>query len=174
MRNRGRLGHVIVAHQDEHATILGTAGHVGVAEHVAATVDARSLAVPDAEHAVILALAAHLGLLRTPQGGGGDVLVEPGLEFYVERFEEAFRPAELLIQSTQRRTAIAGHISSRVQACPLVALLLHHGDTNKRLGAGEENPFLGEVEPVFQAYVCKLHGASSLESFLSGGSVRLN
>ena len=39
-------------------------------------VDARALAVPHAEHAVVFALAAQLGLLRAPERGGGEVLVD--------------------------------------------------------------------------------------------------
>ena len=48
---------VVVAHQGEHAAVLGGAGVVGVAEHVAGAVEAGALAVPHAEHAVVLALA---------------------------------------------------------------------------------------------------------------------
>ena len=55
---------------------LRRAGEIGVAEHVAGAVDAGPLAVPDAEHAIELAFAAQLGLLRAPQRGGGEVLVE--------------------------------------------------------------------------------------------------
>ena len=71
---------MVVAHQGEHAAVLRGAGEIGVAEDVAGAVDARALAVPHAEHAVVLALAAQLGLLRAPDRGGGEVLVEAGLE----------------------------------------------------------------------------------------------
>ena len=80
MRGGGGFGGVVVAHQRQHAAMLRGAGEVGVAEDVAGAVDARALAVPDAEHAVVLALAAQLGLLRAPERGGGEVLVEAGLE----------------------------------------------------------------------------------------------
>jgi hypothetical protein len=71
---------VVVAHQGQHAAMRRGAGQVGVAEHVAGPVDARPLAVPDAEHAVVLAFAAQFGLLRAPAGCRGQFLVEPGLE----------------------------------------------------------------------------------------------
>ena len=71
---------MVVAHQRQHAAMLGGAGEIGVAEHVAGAVDARALAVPEPEHAVVLALAAQLGLLRAPERGGGEVLVDAGLE----------------------------------------------------------------------------------------------
>ena len=56
-------------------------------KRVAGAVDARPLAVPDAEHAVVLAFAEKLGLLRAPQRGGGKVLVDGGLELDVARGE---------------------------------------------------------------------------------------
>ena len=46
------------------------AGHVGVLEDVGAAVDARALAVPDAEHAVeLLRLRIEVELLRAPDRG---------------------------------------------------------------------------------------------------------
>ena len=66
MRGGGGFRGVVVAHQREHAAVLGRAGEVGVAEHVAGAVDARALAVPHAEHAIARAFAAQLGLLRAP------------------------------------------------------------------------------------------------------------
>ena len=66
VRGGGGFRGVVVAHQREHAAVLGGAGEIGVAEHVAGAVDARTLAVPEAEHAIELALAAQFGLLRAP------------------------------------------------------------------------------------------------------------
>ena len=59
---RGRaLGDVVVAGERDHAAVLRGAGHVGVLEDVGAAVDARALAVPDAEHAVELLRLAGRG-----------------------------------------------------------------------------------------------------------------
>ena len=80
MRGGGRLRGVVVAHQRQHAAVLRGAGEIGVAEHVAAAVDAGALAVPHAEHAVVFALAAQFRLLRAPHRGGGELLVDAGLE----------------------------------------------------------------------------------------------
>ncbi len=89
---------MVVAHQGEHAAMLRGAGGVGVAEHVAGAVDARPFAVPHAEHAVVLAFAAQLGLLRAPQRGGGEVLVEAGLEHDVVGLEHALGALELIVE----------------------------------------------------------------------------
>ena len=85
VRGGGGFRRVVVAHQRQHAAVLRGAGEIGVAEHVAAAVDAGALAVPHAEHAVVLALAAQLGLLRAPDRGGGELLVDAGLEHDVGR-----------------------------------------------------------------------------------------
>ena len=120
---------MVVAHQREHAAVLRGAGEIGVAEHVAGAVDARALAVPHAEHAVVLALAAQLGLLRAPERGRGEVLVEAGLEQDVVRCRaQLLRAHELLVEPAERRAAIAGDVAGGVEAGAAVALLLHQAE----------------------------------------------
>ena len=76
---RGFRG-VVVTHQRQHAAMLCGAGQIGMAEHVAGAVDAGALAVPHGKHAIELALAAQLGLLRAPDRGRGEVLVDAALK----------------------------------------------------------------------------------------------
>ena len=118
---------MVVAHQGDHAAVLRGAGEIGVAEHVAGAVDARALAVPHAEHAVVFALAAQLGLLRAPDRGGGEVLVQAGLEQDVVLVERGFGPHELLVEPAERRAAIARDVAGGIEPGELVALLLHQG-----------------------------------------------
>ena len=75
--------------QHEHAAKRRGAGEIGVAEGVAGAIDPRPLAVPHAEHAVVAALAVQPGLLRAPQRGRGEVLVDARLEHDVVLLEEA-------------------------------------------------------------------------------------
>ena len=107
---------MVVAHQREHAAVLGGAGEIGVAEDVAGAIDARTLAVPHAEDAIELALAAQLGLLRAPQRGGGELFVDAGLELDVLRGEEAPGAHHLLVEAAERRAAITGDIARGVEA----------------------------------------------------------
>jgi hypothetical protein len=74
-------------------------GEVGVLEDVGTAVDPRPLAVPDAEHAVVLVVGlVELELLRAPQRGGGELLVDAGLEHHVVgRQVFARRPQRLVI-----------------------------------------------------------------------------
>ena len=83
---------MIVAGNGQHAAMVRGARHVGMAEHVARAVNARPLAIPDAEHAIEAAFAAHLRLLRAPQRGGRQVLVEARLELDVAWFEQRTAP----------------------------------------------------------------------------------
>ena len=93
--------------QHEHAAERRGAGEVAVAERVAGAIDARALAVPHAEHAVVAALAVQLGLLRAPQRGRGEVLVDRRLDHDVVLVEKAPGGGELLVEAAERRAAIA-------------------------------------------------------------------
>src|SRR5665213_1155755 len=125
MRGGGGFGGVVVAHQRQHAAVLGSAGEIGVAEYVARTIDARTFAVPKPEHAIEFALAAQLGLLRAPERGGGEFLVEAGLELDVGGAERARGADELLVETAERRAAITGEIAGGVDTGGAVARLLH-------------------------------------------------
>ena len=116
---------MVVAHQRQHTAVFGRAGEVGVAEHVAGAVDAGPLAVPDAEDAVVFALAAQLRLLRAPQRRCRQFLVDAGLEDDVVGVEQRRDPHELLVETAERRAAVAGDVAGGVEAGAAVALLLH-------------------------------------------------
>ena len=83
-------------------------GEIGVAEHVAGAVDARALAVPEAENAVEAALAAHLGLLRAPDRGRRQLLVEARLKWMSLASRRLLARMKLMIEAAERRAAIAG------------------------------------------------------------------
>src|SRR5690349_9710276 len=93
-------------------------------EHIAAAVDAWTLAVPHGEHAVDLGAAVEVDLLRAPDGRRREVLVEPGLEHDVGPLEERARLPQRLVECAERRAAIAGDEAARVEPCELVALAL--------------------------------------------------
>src|SRR5215472_12190357 len=174
-RGRGFRG-VVVTHERQHAAMLGRAGEIGVAEDVAGAVDAWPFAVPEAEHAVELALPAQLGLLRAPDRGGRDILVEAGLKADVVFVERALRADELLVEGAERRAAIAGDIARGVEAGAAVALLLHQAETHERLEAGDENPALGEVvfvveRDLVERHRTSLHGQCALATERAPGTL---
>ncbi len=159
VRGGGGFGGVVVAHQREHAAVPRGAGEIGVAEDVAGAVDARSLAVPEPEHAVEPALPAQFGLLRAPERGRGDVLVEPGLEPDVVSVEGALRAHELQVQRAERGAAIAGDVAGGVEAGAAVELLLHQAEAHDGLEAGDEDAALGEIILVVEGDVIERHRA---------------
>ena len=139
---------MIVAHEGQHAAQRRGSRQIGVAEHVAAAVDARTLAVPEAEHAVETALAAHLGLLRAPDAGRRQFLVEAGFEVDVVRLEQLGESHELQVEPAHRRAAIARDEAAGVVAGAPVALLLRNQQSGDRLRAIQQHGGFAEVEPV--------------------------
>src|SRR3977135_3694486 len=139
--------------------MLRGAGEIGVAEDVSGAVDARPFTVPEPEHAIELALAAQLGLLRAPDRGGGDVLVDTGLEQDVVFVERALGANELQVEGAERRSAIARHITRGVEAGTAVALLLHQTEAHDGLKAGDEDPALGQIVFVVERDVVERHRA---------------
>ena len=137
---RGRaLGDVVVAGDRDHAAVLRGAGHVGVLEDVGAAVDARALAVPDAEHAVeLLRLRIEVELLRAPDRGRRQLLVDAGLEDDVLRGEVLLRRPQRLVVAAERRAAVAADEAGGVEAEDRVALLLQHRQADQRLDAAHE------------------------------------
>src|SRR5919201_3800898 len=91
------------------------AGKIGVAEDIAGAVDAGSFAIPEAKYPMELALAAQLGLLRAPERGGGEVLVQAGLELDVVFVEIFARADKLLVKRAERRAPIAGDEAGRIE-----------------------------------------------------------
>ena len=139
MRQGGGLGAVIVSQQHENAAVARRAGAVGVTDGVAAAVDAGALAVPDADDAVVLRGAEHAELLRAPDGGGGEVLVDARLEVNVVTGEEGPRLPQRAVVGAEGRAAIAGDEHAGLQPRRLVAPALEHGQADQRLGAGHED-----------------------------------
>ena len=159
-RRRGFAG-VIVAHQRQHAAIARGARQIGVAEGVAGAVDARPLAVPYAEDAIVAPLAADLGLLRAPQGRRSEVLVQRRLEDDAVLRQHRLGPGELLVETSQRRTAIAGDIAGGVEPGPAVPRRLHQGQSDDRLAPRQEDVADVEIVLVVERNGACGHGAMS-------------
>jgi len=94
------LCRVVVAGEDQHAAVLRSSGRVGVLEHVAAAVDPRPLAVPHGEHAVVLRVGIEVDLLRAPDRGGREVLIDARAKYDVVLVEEGLRFPQRLVETT--------------------------------------------------------------------------
>ncbi len=137
VRQRRRLGGVVIAGQHQHAAVARRPGRVRVLEHIPGAVHTRPLAVPHAEHAVELRIRVHIDLLRTPDRRRGEVLVQAGLEHDIVRGEMLLGFPQRLVQRSERRPAVAGNEAGRIQAGGVVALLLQHRQAYQRLRAAD-------------------------------------
>src|SRR5262249_19831524 len=139
MRDGGGLCAVVVAGKHQHAAVLGGAGRIGVAEDVAAAIDAGTLAVPDADHTIILRAGRETQLLRTPDRSRRQVLVHAGLELDVVLLEMLSRCEELLVVTAERGAAVARDETCGIQSHRPVAPDLGHRQADQRLNAGQKD-----------------------------------
>src|SRR2546423_12228586 len=121
MRDGGGLCAMVVAGKHQHAAILGRTGRIGMPEDVPAAVDAGALAVPDAYHAVVFGTGRQAELLRAPDRGGGQVLVDAGLELDVVLLEMLARCKELLVVATEGGATVTGDEACGIQPHGAVA-----------------------------------------------------
>ncbi|MNF43023.1 hypothetical protein D3C84_240940 [compost metagenome] len=128
---------MVITGNRQYTAELRRTGSVGVTEHIAATVDARTFAVPHAEHAVIGGAFKDVDLLCAPDRRGGKVFVHAWMEHRVVLLEIVPGLPQCLVETTQRRAAVAGNEPGGVQAIGQIALALHQGQTHQRLNPGE-------------------------------------
>jgi hypothetical protein len=128
---------MIVAGEEQHAAMRRGAGGVGMLQRIGRAVDAGTLAVPDAEDAVDGGALVEIDLLAAPHGGGGEVLVDAGLELDAAALEEALGRPQCVVIGAERRAAIAGDEAAGLEPRGGVALHLHDRQPDERLDAVE-------------------------------------
>ncbi len=126
-------------------------------EDVAGAVDAGTLAVPHGEHAVVFALATEFRLLRAPDRGRGQVLVNAALETDIVLAEKRGGALKLAVQSAKWRSAITGDVACGIEAVTPVQLLLHQAESHQRLEPGDKHMAVAEIVFIVELYVAKRH-----------------
>src|SRR5262249_31950738 len=124
MRECRGLTAMVVAGERNDATVLRRAGGVRMLERIERAIDARTLAVPDAEHAIDLGAGKHADLLATPHGSRREVFVQAGDEGDVMLLQEGFCAPQRVVVHAERRAAIAGDEARGVQSRGAIALPL--------------------------------------------------
>jgi hypothetical protein len=162
MRQRRRLGPVVVAGDGEDAPVTRGARGIGVLENVTAAIHARSLAVPHAEHPIETGTVEHVDLLGSPDAGGGEVLVEPGLKADLTALEERVRLPQRLIETSERRAAIAGYEPRGIETGGNVALTLQNEQAHERLNTGEIDTPGAQGVLVVKGDPCECRGHEAL------------
>ncbi|MNM82094.1 hypothetical protein D3C81_941170 [compost metagenome] len=157
MRQGRAAAGVVIGGQRQHATVLRRAGGVGVLEHVAATVHARALAVPHAVHAIDVGAGEQVGLLRAPDHGRAQVLVEARHELHPGRVQMLARTPQFQIEATQRRATVTADEAAGIQSGRHIALMLHQRQPHQRLHAAQVNAPVGPRVLVFQRVVVVAH-----------------
>ena len=78
-------------------------------------------------------------LLRAPDRGGRDVLIEAGLETDVTLLEEGLGGVQRGVEAAQRRAAVARDVAGGKEAGLAVQRVLQHGQARQGLHAGEKD-----------------------------------
>ena len=124
---------MIVAGDQEDAAMERRAGGIAMLENIPATIDARSLAVPQGENTVILGAAEGVDLLGSPNCGRGEILVDRRTEMDCVVGDNALSLPERLVEAAQGRAAIARDEASRMKSRARVAPTLDKGQAGERL-----------------------------------------
>ncbi|MCY1371736.1 hypothetical protein D9M69_588930 [compost metagenome] len=82
-------------------------------------------------------------MLRSPDGGGRQVLVHARLEYHVVGLQVLLGLPQRLVQPPQRRSAVARNVAAGVQAGLKVARFLHQGQAHQGLRAAQVDAPLG-------------------------------
>ena len=104
-----------------------------MAEHIAGTINARPLAVPNAENTIQARAWRQMHLLRTPNGGRGQILIQPRLEHHIMRAEPFRLARQFPVKGTKRRSAIAGNEAPGAKALRGIHFLAQHGQAHQRM-----------------------------------------
>ena len=149
MRGGRGFGGMVVAHQREHAAVRRGPGEIGVAEHVAAAVDAGALAVPERRTRRRTCPSPRISACCAPQSAvAASSSLRPGSKWMSFALNSFGQPGELQIEPADRRAAIAGDEAAGVEPGAAVALLLREQQPRDRLGAVQQHRRLGQVEAV--------------------------
>ena len=163
---RRRLGRMVVACDRQNAAMKRGTRSVGMLEHIAATVDTRSLAVPHAKDTVVPCARKKIDLLRPPYCGRGQILVHTRPEHHVVRGQLRRGLPEALVQAPKGRAAIAGDKPAGVQSGAFVAHTLVHRQPHQGVHTAQPGP----TRPQLIA-ILKTRSIQSLQLFRREGGI---
>src|SRR5438093_11471119 len=108
MRQRRRVGCMIVTRDEQNAATSSRPGKIHVLEHIAAAVYARTLSVPHGEDAVVVRASEEVHLLGAPHRRRGQLFVDARLKLDAVRVEMLAGLPQRLVQPAEWRAAITG------------------------------------------------------------------
>ena len=129
---------MVVAGHRQHAAPARRSRRIGVFQDIHAAIDAGALAIPEGEDAIAGRAFEQIDLLRSPNRRGGEILVQARLEFDAMRFEPGFVLPQGLVETANRRAAIAGDKTRRIASGGKIALALQDWQLRQRLNTRQE------------------------------------
>ena len=105
--DRGGFGRRIIPCQHQHTTQRRATGRIGVAQHIARAIHPRPLAIPNAENAIQARPRCQMHLLRAPNGGRRQILIQPRLKHHIMRTQPFRLARQFPIKSAERGAPIA-------------------------------------------------------------------
>ena len=137
--DRGGFGGRIIPRQRQHTALRRAAGGIGMAEHIAGAINAGTFAVPNAENAIQTRAGCQMHLLRTPNGGCGQILIQPRLKHHIMRAEPFRLARQFPVKSAKRRSAIAGNETAGAETLRCIHFLAQHGQAHQRMRPGQQD-----------------------------------
>ena len=154
----GGFAIVVVADNGQHAAECRRTCRIGVLEDVARPVDARRLAVPDAEQAIIAGARKEAELLAAPDGGGAEIFVQTFPEFDVMCIQPFLGGAQLLVISAKGGSAITGDKSCCVGIFAQIETFSIKRQADQCLNTGHIRLALDKIVFVVQRNFTMMHG----------------
>jgi hypothetical protein len=147
---RGGLGGRVVADDRHHAAVAGRAGEHAVADRVARPVEARSLAVPDADDPVVALVPERVDELAAHHGRRGELLVEPGAHDDRQVGHRGRGGRCVLLERGDGRALVARDERRGGEAVAPIDAQLVDREPGEGLHAGQEDAPLLAPEPVVE------------------------
>ena len=110
-----------------------------MAQHIAGTINAWPLAIPNAENTIQTRAWRQMHLLRTPNGGRGQILIQPRLEHHIMRTQPFRLARQFPVKGTKRRSAIAGNEAAGAEALRRIHFLAQHRQAHQRMRPCEQD-----------------------------------
>ena len=163
-RHIGLMGHgrrhapVVVTRHYQHTAMRRRTIGGAVFQGIAGPIDARALAIPEAENPIHLPVFIGLHLLGPQHDRRGEILVDGGNKIDPVLVQQALGLPERLVDGTEGGSPVATDHACGVQSLFSIQGGLHQGNSNQGLRAGQENPAGFPQVTVFEFVIVELGG----------------
>ena len=104
-----------------------------MAQHIARAIHARPLAIPNTENTIQTRAGRKVHLLRAPNGGRGEILIQAWLKHHIMGAQPFGLSRQFPVKGAKRRPAIAGNEAPGAKAKRRIHFLAQHGQAHQRM-----------------------------------------